>query len=126
MSSEPCDLDLTAAAALVAQRALSPVELVESCLARIGRLEDDVQAAPHGLASTGDPVMQLPWTLFGFPALGLPTGLDASGMPLGVQLAAAPHAEAELLAVAAWCERALAVRLQPPLVEKTAAKLRMP
>ncbi len=42
--------------------------------------------APHGLESTGDPVMNLPWTHSGLPALGLPAGLDDSALPLGIQL----------------------------------------
>jgi Asp-tRNA(Asn)/Glu-tRNA(Gln) amidotransferase A subunit family amidase len=44
-------------------------------------------AAPEGLASTGDPVMNLPWTHSGLPTLGLPTGKNAAGLPLGLQLA---------------------------------------
>lgn len=42
--------------------------------------------APHGLDSTGDPVMNLPWTFAGLPALTLPTGVNAAGLPLGLQL----------------------------------------
>ena len=41
---------------------------------------------PVGLESTGDPVMNLPWTYAGLPALALPAGRDAEGLPLGVQL----------------------------------------
>ncbi len=44
--------------------------------------------APAGLESTGDPVMNLPWTHAGLPTLGLPSGTDPTGMPLGLQLAA--------------------------------------
>lgn len=47
--------------------------------------------APAGLESTGDPVMNLPWSQSGLPTLGLPAGRapkDAGGLPLGVQLAA--------------------------------------
>ena len=39
--------------------------------------------APSGLTSTGDPVMSLPWSLAGLPALALPAGLVA-GLPVGV------------------------------------------
>ncbi|GIS67275.1 MAG: hypothetical protein CM1200mP6_03430 [Anaerolineaceae bacterium] len=28
--------------------------------------------APHGLDSTGDPVMNLPWTHSGLPTIGIP------------------------------------------------------
>jgi Asp-tRNA(Asn)/Glu-tRNA(Gln) amidotransferase A subunit family amidase len=45
--------------------------------------------APAGLDSTGDPVMNLPWTHAGLPTLTLPSGTDKRGLPLGLQLAAA-------------------------------------
>ncbi|HEY82425.1 MAG TPA: amidase [Dehalococcoidia bacterium] len=73
-------------------------------------------AAPKGLASTGSPVMQAPWTIMGVPAVSLPTGLSQDGLPLAIQLAGPPLAEDRLLAVARWCERALEVRLRPPYV----------
>lgn len=41
--------------------------------------------APHGLASTGNPVMSLPWTQSGLPTLNIPTGTAANGLPLGTQ-----------------------------------------
>jgi aspartyl-tRNA(Asn)/glutamyl-tRNA(Gln) amidotransferase subunit A len=72
-------------------------------------------AAPEGLESTGDPAMQRPWTTVGVPTIGLPTGLNQKGLPLGVQLVGAPFAEDKLFAVAWWCENALNVRLHPPL-----------
>ena len=45
-----------------------------------------VDAAPKGLESTGDPVMNLPWTQAGLPAMNLPAGKNANGLPLGLQL----------------------------------------
>ncbi len=45
-----------------------------------------VGAAPAGLESTGDPVMNLAWTQAGLPALSLPAGRNADRLPLGVQL----------------------------------------
>ena len=51
--------------------------------------------------------MQSPWSVVGFPALVLPTGLDPAGLPLGLQLVGAPVAEERLIAAALWCERAL-------------------
>lgn len=42
--------------------------------------------APRGLESTGDPVMNLPWTQAGLPVLNLPAGKDSNGLPLGLQL----------------------------------------
>ena len=65
--------------------------------------------------NTGDPAFQGPWTSCGLPAIALPSGLADSGLPLGIQLVAAPFAEARLLSAAAWCENALGVTLAPPL-----------
>lgn len=63
-----------------------------------------VGAAPTGLESTGDPVMNLPWTHSGLPTLSLPAGADATGLPLGLQLAGHPGADEQLLAWAAQIE----------------------
>ncbi len=71
--------------------------------------------APHGLSSTGNPVMQGPWTIMGVPSISLPSGLSQSRLPLAVQLAGPPKAEARLLAIARWCESVLKVDLRPPL-----------
>lgn len=43
--------------------------------------------APEGLDTTGDPVMNLPWTHAGLPTVSLPAG-DVGGLPVGVQVAA--------------------------------------
>jgi aspartyl-tRNA(Asn)/glutamyl-tRNA(Gln) amidotransferase subunit A len=67
------------------------------------------------LSNTGNPLFQGPWTSCGLPAITIPSGLAASGLPLGIQLAAAPFAEARLLAAARWCEQVLDVRLVPPV-----------
>lgn len=42
--------------------------------------------APLGLDATGDPIMNLPWTHVGLPALTLPAGRAANGLPVGLQL----------------------------------------
>ncbi len=54
--------------------------------------------APRGLDSTGDPVMNLPWTHAGLPTLSLPAGRIGPGMPMGLQLAAGWHRDESLLA----------------------------
>jgi Asp-tRNA(Asn)/Glu-tRNA(Gln) amidotransferase A subunit family amidase len=43
-------------------------------------------AAPRGLESTGDPVMNLPWTQSGLPVINLPAGTSRDGLPLGLQV----------------------------------------
>ncbi|MBT3670594.1 MAG: amidase [Chloroflexi bacterium] len=42
--------------------------------------------APKGLESTGDPVMNLPWTHAGLPTINLPSGNSNKGLPLGLQI----------------------------------------
>ncbi len=64
-------------------------------------------AAPRGLDSTGDPVMNVPWTQAGMPAVALPAGRNAAGLPLGLQVAARFGKDEELLAAARGLEEAL-------------------
>ena len=70
--------------------------------------------APRGLGSTGDPSFCSPWSFLGMPALTLPTGVEG-GLPLAIQLVAAPWTEARLLASAAWCERVIGFAAGPPV-----------
>ncbi len=65
--------------------------------------------------NTGNTIFQGPWTSCGLPALTLPSGLAASGLPLGIQLAGAYFAEDRLLTAARWCEAVLEVQLTPPV-----------
>jgi aspartyl-tRNA(Asn)/glutamyl-tRNA(Gln) amidotransferase subunit A len=62
---------------------------------------------PPGLESTGNASLLAPFTLLGLPAISLPSGLDRDGLPIGVQLAGRRDEDADLLAVAAWCEERL-------------------
>ena len=66
--------------------------------------------APKGLDSTGDPSCCTVWSLTGFPALTLPVGLSADGLPVGMQIACPTGADDRLLTVAAWCESKLTFR----------------
>lgn len=58
--------------------------------------------APQGIAFTGDPVFNSIWTLAGTPCVTLPAGSGPRGLPLGVQLVGARHADDRLLSLAAW------------------------
>jgi Asp-tRNA(Asn)/Glu-tRNA(Gln) amidotransferase A subunit family amidase len=62
--------------------------------------------APHGLESTGDPIMNLPWTNAGLPAISLPSGFGHNGLPLGIQLIGRWQDDEKLLG---WAEQVAAV-----------------
>jgi Asp-tRNA(Asn)/Glu-tRNA(Gln) amidotransferase A subunit family amidase len=62
--------------------------------------------APHGLDTTGSPVMSVPWTQAGLPALSLPAGAVARepggpALPVGLQCVGRPGADEQLLG---WAE----------------------
>ena len=57
--------------------------------------------APKGLESTGDPVMNLPWTQIGFPAINLPSGKTEDGLPMGFQVVGKWNMDEAMLA---WAE----------------------
>ncbi len=53
--------------------------------------------APKGITSTGSPLMNLPWTHAGMPAISLPAGYAANNLPLGLQCIGAIMADETLL-----------------------------
>jgi aspartyl-tRNA(Asn)/glutamyl-tRNA(Gln) amidotransferase subunit A len=69
--------------------------------------------APAGLGWTGDASLCAPWSSAGVPSITVPTGLDAAGLPLALQLVQAPAGLARLLGVAAWCERIVGFDARP-------------
>jgi Asp-tRNA(Asn)/Glu-tRNA(Gln) amidotransferase A subunit family amidase len=58
--------------------------------------------APKGLASTGDPVFCVLWTLLGMPAITVPAMTGANGLPLGAQLVGRRGFDARLMRTARW------------------------
>ncbi|HET6597186.1 MAG TPA: amidase [Anaerolineales bacterium] len=63
--------------------------------------------APKGLDSTGDPVMNLPWTQAGLPAMNLPAGKSQEGLPLGLQIVGNWYKDESLLFWAKDLEKVL-------------------
>lgn len=62
---------------------------------------------PEGYASTGVSTFNRAWTLLGTPCVGVPGCIGFNGRPMGLQLIAAPGADALCLAAGALLERAL-------------------
>lgn len=60
--------------------------------------------ATEGLDSTGDPVMNLPWTQAGLPVVSLPAGVNAKGLPFGLQITGRWYEDESLLDWAADME----------------------
>lgn len=83
-------------------------------------MPSSTSAAPADLSTTGDPSFNAPWSLFGLPALALPSGLSAAGLPLSLQLIGAPNADAALLDAASWCESVLGPLPPPALLQAVA------
>ena len=54
-------------------------------------------------------------TVTGCPAISIPCGFTANGLPVGLQLVGKPYGEKPLLAAAAWCESVLGVALSAPI-----------
>ena len=61
-------------------------------------------------------------TLVCCPALSLPCGFTASGLPVGLQMVAAPRAELQLLAGAKMLEDILGLRGMTPIDPKPPSK----
>jgi len=62
--------------------------------------------APRGLASTGDPEMNAPWTAVGTPAISIPMPVT-SGLPLGLQITADQGQDARAIRTAVQLHRML-------------------
>jgi amidase len=58
-------------------------------------------------------------TVTGCPAISIPCGFTAGGLPVGLQLVGMPYGEADLLRTAAWCEAVLGARLATPIDPRT-------
>ncbi|MDA7945903.1 MAG: amidase [Hyphomicrobiaceae bacterium] len=103
--------------------AITPEQFEDAVTARRGASEAieelfagaDVLLAPSTLGEaplieegTGNPLMSRAWTLLGLPSISLPCGKGPAGMPLGLQIAARPGRDGELISDAKWIEARLA------------------
>ena len=55
-----------------------------------------------------------PWNVVGWPAISVPAGLTAAGLPIGAQLVAPAQGEALLLALAAELEQGQGWQMRQP------------
>jgi aspartyl-tRNA(Asn)/glutamyl-tRNA(Gln) amidotransferase subunit A len=67
-------------------------------------ISDSFRENPVDWRNTG------PFSTYGLPAISIPCGRTAAGLPIGLQISAAPFDETRLLSFAAACERALGWR----------------
>jgi Asp-tRNA(Asn)/Glu-tRNA(Gln) amidotransferase A subunit family amidase len=63
--------------------------------------------APRGLDDTGDATFCAAWSFLGMPAVTIPSGRAANGLPLGFQLIGARDADLSVLQFAAWAQATL-------------------
>jgi aspartyl-tRNA(Asn)/glutamyl-tRNA(Gln) amidotransferase subunit A len=88
---------------------------MRACFAGVDALLTPATLGPAPLAATtGDPAFNSPWSYTGLPTVSFPAGWSPEGLPLAVQLVGPAWGEAELLAVAAWCEAALPFEAREP------------
>ncbi|WP_321955065.1 amidase [Paraburkholderia bannensis] len=110
-----------AAISLQAQLRARSAELLAGCDALVSVPATGI--APEGLDDTGDPTFCAPWSLLGVPAVTVPSGWSASGLPLGFQTIGAFGEDLATLRVAAWIEHVIGARRElalPASAEATA------
>ena len=65
---------------------------------------------------TYDKQARMPFNVTGTPAISIPAGLSASGLPIGLQIAGKPHDEGTVYRAAFGLEQALSLPMRPPIV----------
>ena len=65
-------------------------------------------AAPHGFATTGDPMFNRLWTLMGAPCVNVAGLNDDNNMPLGIQIVGRFGRDRAALEAALFVEQAIA------------------
>jgi Asp-tRNA(Asn)/Glu-tRNA(Gln) amidotransferase A subunit family amidase len=68
-------------------------------------------SAPHGFASTGDPMFNRLWTLMGAPCVNIAGLSDDNGLPLGIQIVGRFGRDHAALEAALFVEQAIARKL---------------
>ena len=106
--TELCEFGSTTTAAELAEAQRSRVELRREVVQWFGLVTAIACPPTAGGApsteTTGDPVMNSPWSFLGMPTVSIPIGRSADGLPLAVQLVGPKWGEFELLTVAGEIE----------------------
>ena len=85
-------------------------EVMPACFEGVDVLMTPAATGPApDAATTGDLAFNAPWSYTGLPTVSFLAGWTQDGLPLAIQLVGRAWDEANLLAVAAWGEQALAV-----------------
>lgn len=113
--------------ALVEEGLSQPATLYDTAITVSHQLADQVDRAlgprffltpattslPPDITTTGDPAFNSPWSYTGQPTVSLPYASSADGLPAAVQVVGASMCEDDLLAAAAWLERAIDFKRRP-------------
>ena len=80
------------------------------------RAGEDHVMLPRGATSVWEALvaLTLPASVLGFPAVSIPMGRSAGGLPTGLQIVGAPGADPQVLAVADWWARHAALAPERP------------
>ncbi|MBV6700624.1 amidase [Kitasatospora aureofaciens] len=100
--------DRTAALRIREHHRTQITEMMRECGVYAWLVPSATGGAPQGLHSTGDSAMSAPWSYLGYPAISLPAGRTADGLPLGLQVVGEPGGDESLLGLATVLERVLA------------------
>jgi len=83
-------------------------QITRRCFARSEILISPATFGPApDTSTTGNPGMNAPWSLTGFPTITIPVAVSESGLPLGIQITGHPDKFDDLLLAAQWCEDVL-------------------
>jgi aspartyl-tRNA(Asn)/glutamyl-tRNA(Gln) amidotransferase subunit A len=102
-------------------RAFGDVDVIAApTLSRWAERFDEVDTGTRFGKLTGKPNLMIPFSNAGVPAITVPCGFSADGLPLGLQIAGRPFAETTVFQVAAAYERATPWHTQHPKMEALA------
>ncbi len=83
-------------------------QVTRRCFARSEILISPATLGPApDVTTTGNPSMNAPWSMTGFPTITIPVTVTEDGMPLAIQITGHPDKFDDLLLAAQWCEDVL-------------------